>query len=210
MKRPLAGALFAAGALSLSALGAAGAAQAETVQPGNVTVAPGPNSNQFTITCPHPDDNTLNAAATVTTGSQITSGANTSYTQMTDISSIDAFATDTKAVLPYSTFTPNLTVAGNAVESVEIQLYSDVTDAITKAKMIYDGILFHNSTHEFHFNVNKNHVSYGTMIVHWSKAGVAQDDEVLACSFPNTSTHNGTPTPPAGNEAQPGTGPQFG
>jgi hypothetical protein len=97
MNRPLAGALFAVGALTLSALGAAGAAQAETVQPGNVTPNPGPGTNQLTITCPHPDDSTLNAAAVITFASL--APVSGSFTEAADITSIDAFATDTKS--PY-------------------------------------------------------------------------------------------------------------
>jgi hypothetical protein len=210
MKRPLAGALFAAGALSLSALGAAGAAQAETVQPGNVLPFVNSDGTQITIQCPHPNDGTLNSVAEINVGAQVGTSP-TSFTPNLDISTIDAFATDAN-----STWTPEgyynnpvtpgtittLVNSADHVSSVEIKLYSSVTDAITKPAVIDDQTLFNGTgkSGSFHFVFNKNHVSYGTMIVKWSKAGVAQDGEELACSVPNNS----------GTEGAPNTGPQFG
>jgi hypothetical protein len=191
MKRPLAGALLAAAAVSLSALGAVGAAQAETVQPGNVTVSQ-TGTNQLTVTCPHPDDTSLSIVAQINFLSLAEVGS--SYTEAADIASIDAFATDAHSA------DATLVNSSDTVQSIEAKLYSNVTDAITKPAVIYDETVYNGPTHKFHFNVNRKHVSYGTLIAHWSKAGSSQGDEVLACSYPNNSNGKGAPT----------TGPNFG
>jgi hypothetical protein len=208
MKRSLTSAL-AAGALSLTALTAGGTAQAETVQPSNVQVYPNGAGTQTTIQCPHPNDSSLNSVAEVNTGAAVGTSPNISYTPNMDISTIDAFATDAHSTwAPESYYTSaggllkTLVNSADTVDSVEIKLYGSVTDAITKAVVIFDETHYNGTGKmgSFHFDISQNHVSYGTMIVHWSKAGVAQDGEVLACSLPNAS----------GNEGAPSTGPQFG
>jgi hypothetical protein len=194
MKRPLAGALFAAGALSLSALGAAGSAQAETTPPGNVTTTT--SGNQVTVTCVHPDDATLTSRAQINFVSLTpTSTTTPSYTELADITTIDAFATDAKSA------DPTLVNSADHVSSIEVKIYGNTRDALTGPPVLFDETHY-NGTGKigvFHFEVNRDHISYGTITVHWSKAGGAKDGEVLTCSYPNAGP--GFPT---------GTGPNYG
>jgi hypothetical protein len=209
MKRPLAGALFAAAALSVSSLGVVGAAHAETAPPPpeastapSQTISGGQSdTNQITVECTNPDDASLHLVAQLNfVRLAPTTGTPPSYTQTADITTIAAFANDANSTwtgstpstaFPNAPTTPSLVDPTATLASIEVKLFGDVTDALTPPPVVFDQTIY-NWDGTFNFSPKQDHVSYGTLTAHWTKAGGAQRDEILACSYPGTG--HGFPT----------------